>query len=145
MSAAQAITNLKKRNAGVRLGGGANLAQIQAELARRILELTDNGEEVITFFLNTMRSPHLNIKYRLAAAKWYGMATRGDRMVLRKKVMTSSPNIKYRLAAAKWLADRAWGKEPQQVHINSDGIFEALIHASNEELVAIIRGANPTD
>lgn len=113
MSAAQAITNLKKRNAGVRLGGGANLAQIQAELARRILELTDNGEEVITFFLNTMRSPHVNIKYRLAAAKW--------------------------------LADRAWGKEPQQVHINSDGIFEALIHASNEELVAIIRGANPTD
>lgn len=43
---------------------------VQRELQYRIMELTDNGEEVIQFFLNTMRDDKVHLKYRMAAAEW---------------------------------------------------------------------------
>jgi hypothetical protein len=53
----------------VRRGSGS-LSEIQAELSRRILALTDNGDEVIRFFLGVMRDGAVPVKYRIAAAEW---------------------------------------------------------------------------
>lgn len=88
--------------------GQGSLARLQSELSERILALTDNGDEVIQFFYETMKD---------------------------KKV-----KIRARLAAATWLADRMWGKEPEVVHLNTQGIFETVLQASDEELLAMTRG-----
>ena len=84
------------------------MAAVQTELATRIRGLTDNGEEMLAYYVKLMRD-----------------ATIDD---------------KYRLIAAGWLSDRLWGKEPAIIHLNAGGIFETLIHASDDELLAYTRG-----
>lgn len=88
--------------------GDTSLGRVQAELAARILQMTDNGEEVIQFFLGVMRD--------------------------------AAVSLRHRLAAAQWLANRVWGKEPDVIHLNTGGIFESLLMASDEELERLAAG-----
>jgi hypothetical protein len=89
--------------------GYTSLSQIQSELSKRILDMTDNGDEVVNFFVGIMRDKAIQAKMRITAATW--------------------------------LANRMWGKEPEVIHLNTHGIFESLVQASDEELTAITRGA----
>jgi len=88
--------------------GGGSLAEIQRELASRILSMTDNGDEVVRFFIGVMRDEKVQMRHRIAAAQW--------------------------------LANRMWGKEPDVIHLNTGGIFESLMMASDEELERMARG-----
>ena len=46
------------------------MSAIQTELATRIRGLTDNGDEMLTFYLGLMRSKTVDTKYSLVAAGW---------------------------------------------------------------------------
>lgn len=42
----------------------------EAYLAQRILEATNDGAEIIAFFLNTMRDVKVSMVHRMKAAEW---------------------------------------------------------------------------
>jgi len=42
----------------------------EAYLAQRILESTNDGAEIIAFFLNTMRDVKVSMVHRMKAAEW---------------------------------------------------------------------------
>lgn len=95
-----------------RPGQSGNPSGRPAGFARRIRELTRNGEELVEFALKVLRGEISTLD------------TKGEGVVL--------PNFKERIEALKWLSERGWGRAPESS-------VDPLATLSDEELLEMVK------